>query len=133
MLSLHGPEGSLAPDPGGAIPPDAVWLDLKDPSSEEAAAVEAATGLRIPSREALAEVETSSRLRRVKAGLSVSTPMITFERSDSQLKPLGFLLSKDRLVTVRFHDLRAFDSAGKRIADGDGSVTPSEVFLVILE
>ncbi|MGH1591257.1 CorA family divalent cation transporter [Methylobacterium phyllosphaerae] len=133
MLSLHGPEGSLAPDPGGAIPPDAVWLDLKDPSSEEAAAVEAATGLRIPSREALAEVETSSRLRRVKAGLSVSTPMITFERSDSQLKPLGFLLSKDRLVTVRFHDLRAFDSAGKRIADGDGSVTPSGVFLVILE
>ncbi|WP_457106697.1 CorA family divalent cation transporter [Methylobacterium sp. P5_C11] len=133
MLSLHGPEGSLAPDLGGAIPADAVWLDLKDPSSEEAAAVEAATGLRIPSREALAEVETSSRLRRVKAGFSVSTPMITFERSDSQLKPLGFLLSKDRLVTVRFHDLRAFDSAGKRIADGDGSVTPSEVFLVILE
>jgi magnesium transporter len=133
MLSLHGLEGPLPLDPDSAIPSAAVWLDLMEPTPEEAAAVEAATGLRVPSREALSEVETSSRLRRVKGGLSVSTPMITFERSDSQLKPLGFLLSKDRLVTVRFHELRAFGSAEKRIVEGDGSVTPSEVFLVVLE
>ena len=133
MLSLHGLEGPLPLNPDSAIPSAAVWLDLMEPTPEEAAAVEAATGLRVPSREALSEVETSSRLRRVKGGLSVSTPMITFERSDSQLKPLGFLLSKDRLVTVRFHELRAFGSAEKRIVEGDGSVTPSEVFLVVLE
>jgi magnesium transporter len=133
MLSLHGPEGPVAPETARRIARDAVWIDLNDPTSEEAEAVEAATGLRIPSREALSEVETSSRLRRVKGGLSLSTPMITFERSASQLKPLGFLLTKDHLVTVRFHELRAFESAGKRIVDGDGSATPSEVFLVVLE
>jgi magnesium transporter len=69
----------------------------------------------------------------VKGGLSLSTPMITFESSASQLKPLGFMLTKDHLVTIRFHELRAFDSSAKRIREGDGSATPSEVFLVILE
>ncbi|MHB2206777.1 magnesium transporter CorA family protein [Methylobacterium sp. CM6257] len=133
MLSLHGPDGPLAPEAGGTGARHAVWLDLNDPSPEEAATVETATGLRVPSRAALSEVETSSRLRRVKGGLSLSTPMITFERSDSQLKPLGFLLSKDHLVTIRFHDLRAFESSAKRIAEGDGSATPSEIFLIVLE
>ncbi len=46
----------------------AVWIDLFDPSAEEVAAVEKETGLRIPTRAALSEVETSSRLRRLKAG-----------------------------------------------------------------
>lgn len=133
MLSLHGPEGPVVSETVRKIAQDAVWLDLNDPTSEEAEAVEAATGLRVPSRAALSEVETSSRLRRVKGGLSLSTPMITFERSASQLKPLGFLLTKDHLVTIRFHELRAFDSAAKRIVDSDGSATPSEVFLVVLE
>ncbi|MCJ2071818.1 magnesium transporter CorA [Methylobacterium sp. J-030] len=133
MLSLHGSEGPVAPESARLVPRDAVWLDLNDPTSEEARAVEEATGLRVPSRAALSEVETSSRLRRVKGGLSLSTPMITFERSESQLKPLGFLLTKDHLVTVRFHELRAFDSSAKRIAEGDGSTTPSEIFLVVLE
>ena len=133
MLSLHGPDGAVALEPGRPIAPQAVWLDLNDPTPEEAAIVEQATGLRVPSREALSEVETSSRLRRVKGGLSLSTPMITFEQSASQLKPLGFLLTKDHLVTIRFHDLRAFDSSTKRISDSDGSTTPSEIFLVVLE
>ncbi|APT29405.1 MULTISPECIES: CorA family divalent cation transporter [Methylobacterium] len=133
MLSLHGPEGPVALQPGSPIARHTVWLDLNDPSPEEAKAVEAATGLRVPSRAALSEVETSSRLRRVKGGLSLSTPMITFEQSASQVKPLGFLLTKDHFVTIRFHDLRAFDSSAKRIAEGDGSTTPSEIFLVVLE
>lgn len=133
MLSLHGPEGPVALQPGRPVARDTVWLDLNDPTPEEAAAVEAATGLRVPSRAALSEVETSSRLRRVKGGLSLSTPMITFEQSASQLKPLGFLLTKDHLVTIRFHELRAFETSAKRIADGDGSTTPSEIFLVVLE
>ena len=133
MLSLHGPEGPLAPETAHRITRDAVWIDLNDPTPEEAQAVETATGLRIPSREALSEVETSSRLRRVKGGLSLSTPMITFEQSASQLKPLGFLLTKDHLVTVRFHALRAFDSSAKRITEGDGSTSPSEIFVVVLE
>ncbi|WP_342164824.1 magnesium transporter CorA family protein [Methylobacterium sp. SD21] len=110
----------------------AVWIDLFDPSAEEVAAVEKETGLRIPTRAALSEVETSSRLRRLKGGLSLSTPMITFEQADSQLKPLGFLLTKDHLVTVRFHDLRAYGHAAQRLSEEEAG-DPAETFIVLLE
>ena len=136
MLTLHGPEGLLAPadtGSGAALPAGAVWIDLNDPSAEEARAVEAATGIRVPSRTALSEVESSSRLRRLKNGLSLSTPMITFERADSQLKPLGFVLTPDHLVTVRFHELRAFEAAHKRLAEGERAVSSTETFLLIVE
>ncbi|MCJ2015780.1 magnesium transporter CorA family protein [Methylobacterium sp. J-076] len=124
MLNFHGA--------GSAVGSGPVWIDLYDPSAEEVAQVEATTGLRIPTRQALSEVETSSRLRRLKGGLSLSTPMITFEQADSQLKPLGFLLTKDHLVTIRFHDLRAFTSAAQRISE-EGGGDPAETFIVLLE
>lgn len=131
MMNFHG---AVAASPEGGSSPsgDRVWIDLLDPSLEEVAEVERLTGLRIPSRAALSEVETSSRLRRLKGGLSLSTPMITFEQADSQLKPLGFLLTKDHLVTIRFHDLRAFHSAAKRLTDEEGG-DPAETFIVLLE
>lgn len=133
MLSLYGHAGALRPEPGAAIPKNAVWIDLNDPSEAEAEAAEAATGVRIPSRTALSEVENSSRLRRLKAGLSLSTPMITFEKADSQSMPLGFLLTKDHLVTVRFHDLRAFGAVETRLSEGDGAAGSSQIFLLLVE
>ena len=45
--------------------------------------------------------------------------MITFESTDSRLNPLGFVLTKDHLVTVRFHELRAFAEVSKRIDEGE--------------
>ncbi|WP_375464196.1 magnesium transporter CorA family protein [uncultured Methylobacterium sp.] len=136
MLSLHGPEGALAPSDTGAgagVPAQTVWIDLNNPTPEEAQSVEAATGLRVPSRKALSEVESSSRLRRLKGGLSLSTPMITFERNDSVLKPLGFVLTGRHLVTVRFHELRAFSEVRKRIDDGEAAATGIDVFLLLTE
>ncbi|KQT77887.1 magnesium transporter CorA family protein [Methylobacterium sp. Leaf466] len=137
MISLQGPHGAVdhAGPPGAPRVPDhAIWIDLNDPSAEEARAVEEATGIRVPSRTALSEVENSSRLRRTKAGLSLSTPMITFDKVDSLLKPLGFVLTRDRLVTVRFHDLRAFSEVKTRIAEQDGpAATSTEIFLLLME
>jgi magnesium transporter len=137
MIKLHGPQGAVESEGStseAAYPPHAVWIDLNDPSAEEAERVEAATGIRVPSRTALSEVENSSRLRRLKNGFSLSTPMITFDKLDSQVKPLGFLLTRDRLVTVRFHELRAFAEVRKRIDEGDGpGTTSTEIFLLLME
>lgn len=137
MISLQGPQGAVdhADLPSEErLPPHAIWIDLNDPSAEEAKRIEDTTGLRVPSRKALSEVENSSRLRRIKHGLSLSTPMITFDQADSLLKPLGFVITKDRLLTVRFHDLRAFAEVKKRIAEGDGAAaTSTEIFLLLME
>jgi len=131
MVTSPG-NGRPASDTDAPAREPGVWIDLFDPSAEEVGRVQEQTGLRIPSRAALSEVETSSRLRRLKGGLSLSTPMITFEHADSQLLPLGFLLTKDHLVTVRFHELRAFSSARKRLDEGEGG-DPGEILLLILE
>lgn len=137
MMSLHGPQGAVDASRlhgAAALPDHAVWIDLNDPTAEEAACVEAKTGIRVPSRAALSEVELSSRLRRNRDGLSLSTPMVTFDRSDFTLKPLGFLLNKSHLVTVRYHDMRAFAAVRKRVDEegGDGS-TSSRMFLLVVE
>lgn len=137
MISLQGSQGAVEhAGPSGTpnLPDHAIWIDLNDPSAEEAQAVETATGIRVPSRKALREVENSSRLRRIRNGLSLSSPMITFEKADSLLKPLGFVLTRDHLVTVRFHDLRAFAEVKKRIVEKDGaSATSTEIFLLLME
>ncbi|MBX9932463.1 MAG: magnesium transporter CorA family protein [Methylobacterium sp.] len=137
MMSLQGPLGAVeqsGPSGTACLPAKAVWIDLEDPSAEEAQAVETATGIRVPSYKALSEVENSSRLRRLKNGLSLSSPMITFDKVDSLLKPLGFVLTKDHLVTIRFHDLRAFAEVKKRIAEQDGACANStEIFLLLIE
>ena len=42
---------------------NARWVDLVDPTPEESSAFEQAFGLRVPTKEQLAEIEATSRLR----------------------------------------------------------------------
>jgi magnesium transporter len=123
VLSVH-PPGPLDA---------AVWLDLLDPTPEEAAEVEAATGFAIPSREALSEIETSSRLRLRDHTLYLSTPILARgETADAELTPMGFILSARALVTVRFAQFRAMDAAAAEAAKAEHSSSVG-VFVLILE
>jgi magnesium transporter len=111
----------------------AVWLDLNDPTPEEAAAVQAATGFTVPSRASLSEIETSSRLRFHDRTLYLSTPVLARgDTPDAELTPMGFILSAQRLVTVRFAELRAVDVA---IEEGEKIPHQSSVcaFVLLLE
>ena len=42
---------------------DASWIDLIDPTATETAAFEKAFGFRVPTKEEVSEIETTSRLR----------------------------------------------------------------------
>lgn len=98
----------------GDGPPDidrTVWIDLIDPSDEERARVHALTGLQVPSRGDLEEIESSSRLFRRGDALYLSTPL-TRRREGGQTitTPLGIVASPRWLLTVRFSDYPAFDT-----------------------
>src|SRR5947209_20540733 len=83
-------------------PPEVVWIDLVNPDSAEIAFVEHATGLHLPSKEELSELESSSRLRSRDRALYLSTPLIYRAQSALPLStPLGFVLPRYRLITVR--------------------------------
>ena len=62
-------------DHGGA--PNEVWWDLLDATDEKRAAVEQATGLRVPTREQISEIESSSRLYTEGDAVYVSAPTIS--------------------------------------------------------
>src|SRR5438067_641155 len=88
---------------------DAVWLDLLNPTSEETASVEGRCGIKLPSRRELSEVESSSRVAEENGVLFLSIPIVSHAAAlDQPPSPVGFVLSKASLVTMRYTPLRSF-------------------------
>ena len=89
MLTLYddrAARGRHPADLGGAeLPPGVVWIDLMKPDSAEIAFVERATGLHVPSKDELSEIESSSRLRSRDGSVYLSTPLIYRAQSDLPL------------------------------------------------
>jgi magnesium transporter len=122
---------------------DAVWIDLLEPTDEERAQVEQATKLRLPSRDSIHEIEHSSRAFVEGRALYLSTPVLAgTDCLNDELTTVGFVLSPEQLVTVRFARVAAFDRTAGERREGDqaGSTGradpergPSEAFLGILE
>ena len=111
----------------------AVWIDLIEPTPEESAMVAAAIGLATPSREALSEIETSSRLQLDGDVLRLSSPLLAHAETPEQtLTPVGFVVSPRALMTVRFTKLRVFESVHDRLA-ATPNVSPPGVFTLLLE
>src|SRR5436305_1328803 len=133
MLLLHSRSGEICRAPedlgGNALPPDLVWIDLLKPSPEEVAFVERATGLELPNFEALSEIESSSRLRAVNGALFLSAPLVyRSDADDPQATPVGFILTPEHFITVRFETPTAFTTAAQI-----PSPTPHDAFAGLLE
>lgn len=114
---------------------DMVWWDLLDATDEERAAVEQATGLRVPTRGQISEIENSSRLYTDGDVIYVSAPTITRDDSGAPVVvPLGLVLSPTRLVTVRFAPLTSMDGFAAHFkTQAPEDATSSDVFTGILE
>ncbi|WP_419758313.1 magnesium transporter CorA family protein [Acidisoma sp.] len=99
-LADFPPEGDLS---------KAQWIDLFQPTPEEKARVVAATGLEVATEDELAEIETSSRLAFDGHAIYLSMPLIAkVEGEPPDTKPIGFVLARDRLITIRFNRSLAF-------------------------
>jgi len=100
--------------------PGPVWIDLMEPTPAEIAQVEAIVGGPLPSRSSLSEIEMSSRLRRRDDVLIMSTPTAAHGRgSGLDVTPIGFVLSAQRLVTIRYAQLDSFDALADSLANRD--------------
>lgn len=112
MLMAH-------PGAGDDGRPAVVWFDLMDPTAEEIREVEHATGLHVPGREELSEIESSSRLRMVGEALYLSAPLVYRAEATRMpgTTPVGFVLTRGFLITVRFEVLTAFSLFAERLAD----------------
>jgi magnesium transporter len=112
---------------------DAAWVDLIDPSATESAAFEQAFGLAVPTKDALVEIEATSRLRTDHDALYMTTPLIlAAENGPWVVTPTGFVLAKNIVATVRFDNSPAFDAVIAEVNKGD-KLEPAAAFVRLLE
>lgn len=88
---------------------DAVWFDLETPTPEEYAMVTQVTGFALPRYEDLAEIENSSRQSVSSDILTLSLPTVYNAEDMVNRSVCGFILSHERLVTIRFSINMAFN------------------------
>src|ERR1700729_5974 len=87
----------------------AVWIDLCEGTDEELRLVTEATGLRVPTRDEVSEIEASSRLALRDGVLYLSMPLLTMT-DGPRVVAAGYVLSPQQLLTVRFAPNRVFDA-----------------------
>ncbi|MCB8879526.1 magnesium transporter CorA family protein [Acidisoma cellulosilytica] len=113
----------------------AQWIDLLNPTDEEKARVQAATGLEVSTEDELSEIETSSRLFYDGTAIYLSMPLVAkMDGMPADVRPIGFILNREKLVTIRFNRSRAFHNFletqhRKPMESGE----PIDIFLSLLE
>ena len=131
MLTYHPTSRGIAPagKSGGTV-----WVDLSQPTDEEIRRVETEFKVKVPSREQLDEIESSSRLRSQGKRLYLSTPLgAPHELIDTAPSPLGFVISPELLITVRYRELRSFAQAREVIDKAGGASSSTSIFATLLE
>jgi len=110
------------------------WLDLIEPTDAECDLASKLTGLRIPTREQLQEIENSSRLMREGEAFYLSTPLVRRMPDDGTLvTPIGFVLSPDRLITIRFTEFKTFELVAERVSREVGGCGADATMIMLIE
>lgn len=108
-----------------------VWADLVSPTNEEEALIEQWLGVGIPTREEMDEIEISSRLYTENGAFFMTATLPAQAGNMTQtMGPVSFVLARDRLVTVRYHEPRAFQTFPQRAEASDLNCTDGRSVLV---
>ncbi|MFC7377839.1 magnesium transporter CorA family protein [Brevundimonas sp. GCM10030266] len=92
-----------------SLHPDVLWIDMLNPTRDEDAAVEAALGVSVPTREEMKELEASSRVYRENGATYLTADIIT--RGDEEIpgiEPVTFVLTAGPLITIRYAEPKPF-------------------------
>ena len=115
------------------LPEDVVWHDMQDPSHEEEHQLETLLGVEIPTREEMEEIEASSRLYTEGGAFFLTASLVANAQSEvPQLAPVTFILSGNRLVTVRYHAPRSFTTFRQRAAKADLGIRSGTTLLIAI-
>jgi magnesium transporter len=115
------------------LPEQAVWIDLFNPTVPEDKAVEKLTGIAVPTREDMQEIEISSRLY-IESGARYMTATLMCQSDSDTPKTTAvtFILAGHRLVTVRYDEPKPFALVENKLARTCSPVITGEMVLVEL-
>lgn len=134
MFAWRHHEGRLVRLAEGDPLESAIWIDLYRPQPEQAAAV-AAFGIAVPTLAEMEEIEVSSRLYREGDAeyLTITIPGLSTTKA-ATTGPVTFAITPGRLVTIRHHAPRPFETYPDRAHRiGIGCDAPERLFLGLVE
>ncbi len=109
MLIIHDfANATYEPWPGAkTLPEGANWVDAFSPTSDEVEYLKHALGVETPTLARMSEIESSSRLYRMRDSLSVTIPLPNRDESGAVANhPLAMIITPTALLTVRYAALR---------------------------
>ena len=117
------------------LPAETAWVDLHQPTLEEDRLAERFLSASIPSREETEEIEFSSRFYAEDGGVFMTASLLTgVDMGKPALAPFTVVVAGDRIVTVRYDDLRAVRQfVNRAIKPGNNCTTTSAIFLGLIE
>jgi magnesium transporter len=109
LLTIHDfANATYEPWKGDAtLPQGATWIDANGPTGDESAYLERAIGVTPPTLLQMSEIETSSRLYRLRDAVCVTIPLPHREAEGAfAAHPLALMISPKTLLTVRYENLK---------------------------
>ncbi|MDI4663214.1 magnesium transporter CorA family protein [Xanthobacter autotrophicus] len=117
----------------GPIPAEAVWLDLISPTEADDERAEAFAGISVPTREEMGEIEQSSRLyMEGDARYMTASLLCGADTPTPVMLAVSFIVTRGRLITVRYGEPRAFPSVAGRLSKSCPSGVSGETILIDL-
>lgn len=134
MLRIHrqGKPGTNIWEEGDPFPHRIAWLDLVDPAPAERAGVELLLATTLPERDEISSLGLSSRHHDDGRVLSLHVHLYA-DHPHGASEPLGMLVTREQLVTLRYQSSRAFDHAIAAVAQGAGRTGGPDLLVTLLD
>jgi len=140
MIIIHRPSAPCAAhaqaldrhlwQPGEAIPDDALWIDLVEPTREEDRLVEEHLGIQVPTRAEMEDLEPSEILYNENNARYMTARILCSTESETpKLADISFILTQKALVTVRYDEPRSFSMFMHRAVKPGGCGHQAEAVL----
>lgn len=93
------------------------WIDLLNPTQEEQELAAKICGQPLPTLDDLNEIESSSRISVRNGAAFLSTPLLKKTGLEFEAFPVGFVLTAERLVTIRYQPYPSFENVAQLVAE----------------
>ncbi|WP_158884132.1 CorA family divalent cation transporter [Rhodanobacter sp. L36] len=135
LLTFYDPENKQLASwqKGQTIPDHTAWFDLRDPSADEVATVEYATGLKMPTREQISGIGVSSRNRKRNGAVYLHMPVYIDVKDDAPSSPLGIVLARKILVTLHYHASKTVARVSEQLDGCEQAPGSCDIFATIGE
>ncbi|MFC0219148.1 magnesium transporter [Pseudochelatococcus lubricantis] len=119
---------------GEPIPPDAVWIDLVEPTRAEEELVEKTLGVEMPTREDMDDIELSELLYHDNGARYITVKLLISADDEPDMAGVTFVLKGNTLVTVRYDEPRAFAMFAFRASKPGGTTgTADAIFQGLID